>query len=113
MKNQALDVYNKIYLVGDKTAFHSVEWLSGIIAHDSNHSKLYWDYIKNNGPPIPNDIWMGQSAELICNKIQAKCLERIGAPRYMIDYVISSNGNHFDINKNGKYDYQDDELRNW
>jgi hypothetical protein len=100
------------YEMGDKTTFYSLTWCAGTIVHDSFHSKLYHDYLRTNSV-VPYDIWTGQQAELKCNAWQLKAMAKIGSPKNEIDHVERDDGTHYDLNKNGKYDAEDDKLRNW
>jgi hypothetical protein len=83
-----------------RSAYHSLTWCSGAIAHDAYHSKLYHDYRSAHGKPVPYDAWCGQARELECNQFQAVALEEIGAPRNEIDYLRGLDGSHFDDNGN-------------
>ncbi len=37
------------YQMSDKTAYYSLTWCAGTIAHDAYHSFLYKKYLPNNG----------------------------------------------------------------
>ncbi|MDR1914887.1 MAG: copper amine oxidase N-terminal domain-containing protein, partial [Clostridiales bacterium] len=65
------------YLVGE-TANSETVWYASTIVHDSYHSKLYHDYLAQHGN-VPDDIWMGATAEGQCLEIQIAFLEEIGA----------------------------------
>ena len=64
--------------LGTETAYHSVTWCAGAIAHDAYHSKLYHDYRDAYGEPVPDDAWCGQAKELTCNEFQLRVLREIG-----------------------------------
>jgi len=101
------------YEIADRTAFYSVTWCAGSIAHDSIHSKLYNDYKDQHSTPVPDDIWTGQKVELECIKHQIEVMQKIDAPKHEIKHLKDQNGMHFDLNDNGKYDAEDYELRDW
>jgi len=76
-----------------RTAFYSVTWCAGSIAHDSFHSKLYHDYRKQ-GPGarrVPEEIWMGEQAEKRCSEHQLRVLQQIGAPPLERDWLRQTN----------------------
>lgn len=53
--------------VNDRTAFHSLTWYAGAIAHDATHSELYHAYVSEYGFPVPEETWAGVEAEAFCN----------------------------------------------
>ncbi|PJE65483.1 hypothetical protein COU91_01390 [Candidatus Saccharibacteria bacterium CG10_big_fil_rev_8_21_14_0_10_47_8] len=76
------------YVVGDATRNGGTVWYAGTIAHDAGHSKLYNDYLASHpGQPVPNDVWIGESAEVSCLNAQYDALTKIGASQYQLDYV--------------------------
>ncbi|MDB5175170.1 MAG: hypothetical protein JWM81_28 [Candidatus Saccharibacteria bacterium] len=87
------------YHVGDATRTAGTIWYAGTIAHDTEHAKLYEDYMAQHpGVLIPNDIWTGQDAEATCLAVQADTLTHLGAPQYMIDSVNNAlSTNYFNI----------------
>lgn len=102
-----------VYQMSLKTALHSITWCAGTIAHDAYHSKLYHDYKEKHGNPVPYDEWAGFDAEKKCIEFQLTTLRKIKAPQNEIDYCISLDGTHTDINRDGKLDWTDYELRDW
>jgi hypothetical protein len=78
-----------------KTAFYSVSWCAGSIAHDTFHSKLYHEYVQTHGKPVPFDAWCGQAREMECIKFQIGVLKEIGAPEYEITYTSQLDGSHY------------------
>ncbi|MEJ2424466.1 MAG: hypothetical protein P8101_08375 [Candidatus Thiodiazotropha sp.] len=101
------------YEMSDRTAFYSVSWCASTIAHDSFHAKLYQDYKESHSGRVPNSIWTGTEAEKKCLKHQLEVLKKINAPKHEIAYFTKLNGTHYDINKDGKYDWEDYEKRTW
>lgn len=101
------------YEIGDRTAFYSVTWCAGTIAHDAYHSKLYHDYKLVKKGPVPSHVWKGETAEIKCLKFQLEVLKKIGAPKHEIDHCFKIRPNFFDLNNNGKYDSDDYKKRNW
>ncbi|MEL6110262.1 MAG: hypothetical protein AAFU85_30000 [Planctomycetota bacterium] len=99
--------------MADPTAFYSITWCAGSIAHDAFHSKLYRDYLDAKGRPVPNAVWTGREAELKCLSFQLDVLEKVGASRREIEHCRAQNGEHFDIDKDGNYEWSDYFQRNW
>ena len=102
-----------VYEMADPTTFYSVTWCAGTIAHDALHSKLYHDYLAAHGEPVPDKVWTGRDAEIKCISFQLEILRRIGAPRHEVDYCAKLNGEHYDIDRDGKYEWEDYFKRNW
>ena len=101
------------YEIADRTTFYSVTWCAGSIAHDSFHSKLYQDYKKTHSGRVPDKVWTGVEAEKKCLKHQLEVLKRIGAEKHELNYFSTLRGTHHDVNKDGKYDWDDQKKRNW
>ncbi len=101
------------YEMADPTAFYSVTWCAGSIAHDAFHSKLYHDHVKKNGGPVPDEVWIGIDAEKRCLSHQLAVLKKIGAPKREVDHCAKQKGTHHDVNKDGKYDWEDYKKRDW
>ena len=101
------------FFMSEEVAFSSLTGCAGAIVHDSYHSKLYHDYIREYGKPVPYEIWGGFEAERKCIIHEIKVLKKIGAPKHEIDYCLSLDGTHADVNKDGKLDDKDYELRDW
>lgn len=75
------------YEMSDVTAFYSLTWCAGTMAHDSFHSKLYHDYLKTHAGPVPDEVWTGQAAERLCMKHQLAVMRRIGAGAAELDWA--------------------------
>lgn len=101
------------YEISKTSAFHSVTWCAGAIAHDAYHSKLYHDYVTAKGKPVPAEIWTGQEVEKICIAFQLSVLKKIGGPKDEVDYCLKLNGKHYDVNQDGKYTWEDYFKRKW
>jgi hypothetical protein len=101
------------YAVGDPTAFYSITWYAGTIAHDAIHCKQYWDYRKARGASVPADIWTGQAAELEAIRYQLWVMSAIGAPAHEMRHIRAQDGKHYDLNGDGKYSEEDVKLRKW
>ncbi len=101
------------YQLSSVTAFYSVSWCASTIAHDAYHSKLYHEYRKKHGEPVSYDAWAGFEAEKKCIAFQLEVLKKIEAPLDEITYCISLDGTHGDVNKDGKLDSEDYDLRSW
>ncbi|MDD5194171.1 MAG: hypothetical protein PHQ96_00670 [Candidatus Omnitrophica bacterium] len=96
-----------------KSAFYSLTWCAGIIAHDAYHSQQYFSYQKIHGDPVPAGVWTGKDAEIECLNFQKEAMRAIGAPDKEIDYVASVEPTYYDVNKDGRYDQEDYLLRDW
>lgn len=102
-----------VYQLSLQTAFYSLTWCAGTIAHDAYHSKLYHDYKEEHGEPVPYQQWAGFEAEIECIAYQIATLKKISAPENEIEYCISLDGTHGDVNKDGKIGIEDYNLRSW
>jgi hypothetical protein len=71
-----------IFQLNDRSAYYSVTWCAGVIAHDSFHSKLYHDYKKEHPKAIwvRKGVWQGAAAERLCVEHQLVVLNAIAAP---------------------------------
>ena len=101
------------FQLADRSAFYSITWCAGVIAHDSYHSKLYHDYKDFHKRRVPNEIWIGANAEKKCMKHQLQILKEIGAPAHEIEHTKKTNPNFYDVNQDGQYDWDDYEARDW
>jgi hypothetical protein len=86
-----------VFDLNDRSAYHSVTWCAGVIAHDSFHSKLYNDHRKTNGSTVPREIWVGHEAEKKCLAHQEKVLKELGAPAAEIDYCSTLSPDYSDV----------------
>ena len=99
-----------IYEMSDTTAFSSLTWCSATIAHDSFHSKLYHDYLRKHGKPVPDVVWTGTKAEQECMSHQVAVMERIQAPQREIAYAKKQAGGNYVPNNETWAHYK---KRNW
>jgi hypothetical protein len=99
------------YEINDRTAFYSVTWCAATIAHDSFHSKLYHDYKRIHGEPVPDAVWTGTAAEKRCMKHQLRVMALIGAPKNETEYAKSQAGGHYVDDKETWSSYKT--RRNW
>lgn len=81
-----------VFQLNDKSAFYSLTWCAGVIAHDSFHSKLYFDYKKQHSWSlwVPPGVHGGAKAEHACLQHQLAVLQNIGAPTNEIDWCRQS-----------------------
>ncbi len=86
------------------TAFHSLTWCAGCIAHEAHHSKLHQE---------PGHEYGMAEEEQACNAVQLKVLQSIGAPQGELDHLAAQDGKHFDMDGDGAYTWEDYEQRNW
>jgi len=84
------------FRVGKATRDSGVIWYAGAIAHDSCHSRQYNDYAKVHfGETVPLVLFSGEAAEIECINYQYGVLEKIGAPKKMLDYVSNSSSTRY------------------
>ena len=70
-----------VFQLNDVTAFYSVTWCAISISHDSLHSKMYHDYLKQHSVRwAPDNVWTGEQAEKRCCEYQYTVAIEIGAP---------------------------------
>jgi len=98
------------YEISDSTAFYSVTWCAGTIAHDSFHSKLYHDHRKAHDGPVPDIVWTGTAAEKQCMKHQLLVMEHIRASKWEIDYAKQQKDGHYATDNETWQDYK---KRKW
>jgi hypothetical protein len=96
----------------------SLEWLASVLVHETNHIKKYKDTGKKFGDAHKMSdkkaaLQVMINEELECIKLQVIVLEKVGGKKYEIDYLKSQKGDHFDIDKDGKYTENDYKKRNW
>lgn len=96
-----------------KTAFYSITWCAGSIAHDTYHSKLYHEYVDAHGEPVPDEAWRGKERELECIRHQTQVMKEIGAPDYELTYLDHQDGSHYDLDGDGKETSADYRRRDW
>jgi hypothetical protein len=97
-EHSGMEVHRRppVFQLNDKSANYSVTWCAGVIAHDSIHSKLYFDYKKQH--PwlwVRPEIHSGENAELACIEHQLAVLKDIGAPTNEIDWCRQSKTNEY------------------
>ncbi|MBL4796126.1 MAG: DUF4124 domain-containing protein [Oleispira sp.] len=102
-----------VFLFSNKSAFHSLTWCAGGIAHDAYHSYLFKANKVEGEKYPPYETWAGFSAERKCNKYQISVMRKIGGSESDITYLINQDGTHGDTNKDGKIDASDREGVDW
>ena len=75
------------FCVGERTYKESNLWYASAIVHDANHSKLYHDYLKEHGSPVPFEKYAGRSGEDACLSVQADFLRAVNAPGWVAKAV--------------------------
>ena len=94
------------FLLANAAASVSVAWAAAVIAHDSYHSKLYFDYRGSRPTHVPPRVWGGVDAEVICMRHQIAVMRRIGASKEEIDHAMArADGRYVDDS-----DYNDHDL---
>lgn len=101
------------YQMSDTTAFYSLSWCAGTIAHDAYHSFLYKKYSPGDGGKPPYEEWAGIPAEIKSIDFQLSVMRKIRASNHEINYLKSLDGTHGDVNGDGKLNNEDYKLRNW
>jgi hypothetical protein len=88
------------YDLNERSAFHSLTWCAGSIAHDSIHSKLYHDYLRQHpgSNTVPDDIWTGEAVELRCLAHQIQVSKEIDAPSSEIGWLVKTNHHWWEDN---------------
>jgi hypothetical protein len=90
------------FLLTEREAMISVEWAAAVIAHDSYHSKLYFDYRASHTGEVPAQAWGGTQAEIKCMRHQLAVMRKIGSSQWEIDHaLIAADGHHVN-----DWDYQ-------
>jgi hypothetical protein len=102
-----------LYQMSDKTAYYSLTWCAGTIAHDAYHSFLYKKHSLNNGKRTPYNKWAGFSSEKQATDFQLKVMKKIGASPHEVDYLRTLDGTHGDVNGDGKLTQEDYKQRDW
>jgi len=109
-----LDVVPPTFELADPTAFYSLTWCAGSIAHDSFHAKLYQDKVKEIHAALPAGDWSAQvEEEKQCLAHQLHVLRAIGAPLLELNHCAAQDGTHPDVNRDGKYDWDDYRQGDW
>ncbi len=90
-----------LFEMDESTAFYSLTWCAGAIAHDSVHSKLYHDYVNTHSGWIPDSAWTGPTAEHQCLIHQLKVLKEVGAPADEVRYCAQTPDDFNNVHKYG------------
>lgn len=101
------------YQMSDATAFYSLSWCAGTIAHDAYHSFLYKKHSSIDGSKPSYEKWAGTSAEKKSIDFQLSVMRKIGASDHEINYLKSLDGTHGDVNGDGKLNNEDYKIRDW
>jgi hypothetical protein len=86
-----------VFELNERSAFHSVTWCAGVIAHDSFHSKLYHDHKNTHRGSVPRQVWTGHEAEMKCLEHQLQVLKEIGAADGEIGYCQTLKPDYADV----------------
>jgi hypothetical protein len=110
-KHSGMELHHSppIFQLNTNSAYVSVTWCAGVIAHDSFHSKLYFDYKKQHPWVlwVPGKVHGGEQAERACLEHQLVVLANIGAPDSEINWCRQCMSQ---TNQYWKVKYKD---RNW
>lgn len=87
--------------IGRVTFDTSLTWLASVLIHECFHITQCKS----------GKAYAGIKAEIEANIIQLYTLRLIGAPQNEIVYLLAQNGNHFDLDGDGKYTRKDYDLR--
>jgi len=99
--------------LANRTAYYSVSWCAGSIAHDAYHSKLYHDHLQAFGMPVPDEVWTGQDKEMECVEFQVRVMKDIEAPASEVFYLSGQDGSHYDLDGDSKETWNDYWNRDW
>jgi hypothetical protein len=104
--------------IARRTFDASLEWLASVLIHETRHIKKYKDTGKKLGDAyLMTDkkaaLQVMIDEELECNRVQLAVLEKIGGTQFEIEYLKAQKGDHFDIDKDGDYDWDDYNNRTW
>ena len=96
----------------------SLAWLTSVLAHETHHIKKYKDTGKKYGDAhLITDkkaaLRVMIDEELECNRVQLEVLKKVGGTEFEIEYLKAQKGDHFDIDKDGDYDWDDYNMRTW
>jgi hypothetical protein len=96
----------------------TLPWLTSVLAHETHHIKKYKDSGKKYGGSFEmTDKKAALQAmideELECNRVQIEVLKKVGGTKEEIEYLAAQKGDHFDIDKDGDYDWDDYYRRSW
>ncbi len=80
------------------------KWEAGGFRHELEHRRTSLNGIRFSSSP---------EEELYCNRKEVETLQKVFAPKSMIDYVRRADGKHADVNKDGRYTDEDTKLQNW
>jgi hypothetical protein len=86
-----------VFELNDRSAFYSVTWCAGVIAHDSFHSQLYHGYKETHAAKVPAAVWTGHEAEAKCLEHQVRVLTELGAPPGELNYCRSLTPAYADV----------------
>lgn len=96
----------------------SLPWLTSVLAHETHHIKKYKDTGKKYGGAAQLTdkkaaLQIMIDEELECNRVQLEVLKKVGGTSYEIEYLAAQKGDHFDLDKDGDYDWDDYYNRTW
>ena len=103
-----------------KTAFYSLTWCVAGLVHEARHIELARRRGETN--PIPSIVIYPakprgykdfQRDELDCVALQLRVLKKLGAPPHELESSRFQDGTHFDVNRDGKWDAEDQRLQKW
>lgn len=82
----------------------SLKWCAGVLVHEAHHSYLYSSYkYRHKTDRVPRNVVGEEGGELACNKKQAKAMKDIGSSKSSIEWLLSQDGKHGDLNGDGKH----------
>ena len=90
-----------------KTIGYSLTWCASTLSHEAYHVFLYK---AGRSREMKTHF---QAVERECLNYQYNVMKKIGASRYELDHIRSSNGMHPDVNGDGRFDWDDYYSHYW
>lgn len=72
----------------------SATWCAAVLVHESQHVELYRRHLRHHGLPVPNEVWTGMGAEMLCFGRQLDAARLVGAPSHEVMHIQRQNGAH-------------------
>jgi hypothetical protein len=107
------DVHPPVCELSAKTAFTSHTWCAGTIVHEACHARQNADRLARGFSGITACASTLAQSEREAIDYQLRVIEGLGAPLYELNWLRNQDGWHFDLDKDGDFDWDDYVLRDW